>query len=64
MNKTEEKENIELRLTFKPEDELYTLFRDIKRATGIKNNSEVVRFIIKQVSRISFSELVSNLQTD
>ena len=51
-------ENIELRLILNQEDPLYQAFSDIKRSLGIKSNSEVVRFIIKQISKIPISTLI------
>lgn len=51
----ENKEIIDLRLSLKKGDPLYKTFFKIKGAIGIKNNSEVLRFILKQVSKISFS---------
>lgn len=55
--KEEEKEPIDLRLTIKPDDPIYNIFLKIKKASGIKNNSEVLRFTLKQMSLIPFSEL-------
>lgn len=52
----ENKEIIDLRLSLKKGDPLYKTFFKIKEAIGIKNNSEVLRFILKQVSKISFSD--------
>lgn len=54
-------ESIDLRLTIKPGDELYKNFLEIKKATGIKNNSEVLRFALTQVSTIPFSEFIKKL---
>jgi len=52
----ESKEIIDLRLSLKKGDSLYKAFLKIKGATGIKNNSEVLRFILKQVSKFSLSD--------
>lgn len=46
------KKEIELRIILRPMDPLYTIFSKIKEASGIKKNSEVLRFILKQVSNI------------
>jgi len=54
-------ENIELRLTLTQEDPLYRSFSDIKKSLGIKSNSEVARFIIKQISKIPVSSLILDL---
>ena len=51
-------ENIELRLTLTQEDPLYHPFSEIKKSSGIKSNSEVLRFIIKQISKIPISALI------
>jgi len=51
-------ENIELRLTLTQEDPLYQSFSRIKKSLGIKSNSEVARFIIKQISKIPISNLI------
>jgi hypothetical protein len=51
-------ENIELRLTLTQEDPLYRSFSEIKKSLGIKSNSEVCRFIIKQISKIPISKLI------
>ena len=51
-------ENIELRLTLIEEDPLYLPFKEIKNSLGIKSNSEVLRFIIKQISKIPSSKLI------
>lgn len=55
MNK---KKEIELRLILRPIDPLYAIFSQIKKASGIKKNSEVLRFILKQVSSISSKSFV------
>ena len=52
--------SIELRLTLTKEDPLYLPFSRIKRSLGIKSNSEVARFIIKQISKIPISNLILN----
>jgi len=51
-------ENIELRLTLTQKDPLYQPFSEIKKSSGIKSNSEVLRFIIKQISKIPISKLI------
>ena len=51
-------ETIELRLTLTEEDSLYHPFSEIKKSLGIKSNSEVLRFIIKQISKIPISNLI------
>ena len=56
------KEIIDLRLTLSDEDPLYDAFLNIKKASGIKNNSDVLRFIFKQLSKISFSELLTKFE--
>ena len=50
--------NIELRLILTQEDPLYHPFSEIKKFLGIKSNSEVLRFIIKQISKIPNSKLI------
>ena len=50
--------NIELRLTLTQKDPLYQSFSKIKKSLGIKSNSEVARFIIKQISKIPISNLI------
>ena len=50
--------NIELRLTLTEEDSLFHPFSEIKKSLGIKSNSEVLRFIIKQISKIPISNLI------
>lgn len=52
----EKTESLDLRLTLKPKDALYNSFLKIKESTGIKSNSEVLRFILKQISKKSFSD--------
>ncbi len=54
-------ENIELRLTLTQEDPLYHPFSEIKKSSGIKSNSEVLRFIIKQISQIPISTLILDI---
>ena len=54
-------ETIELRLTIPQEDPLYNPFLKIKKSLGIKSNSEVLRFIIKQISKIPVSTLILDL---
>ncbi|MFX0188724.1 MAG: ribbon-helix-helix protein, CopG family [Candidatus Hodarchaeota archaeon] len=56
------KEAIELRISIKPDDELYKIFSDLKNASGIRSNSEVMRFALKQISEIPFSELMGKLK--
>jgi len=51
-------ETIEFRLTLTEEDPLYHSFSEIKKSLGIKKNSEVARFIIKQISKIPISTLI------
>ena len=51
-------ENIDLRLTLIPEDPLYHPYKNIKESLGIRSHSEVIRFIIKQVSNIPISKLM------
>ena len=51
-------ETIELRLSIAQEDPLHQLFIEIKKSLGIKSNSEVLRFIIKQISKIPISTLI------
>jgi len=50
--------SIELRLTLTQKDPLYQSFSRIKKSLGIKSNSEVARFIIKQISKIPISNLI------
>ena len=57
-------ENIELRLIFTPKDPLYQSFSDIKKSLGIKSNTEVCRFIIKQISKIPISELILDFRSE
>lgn len=57
-------ENIELRLTLTNEDSLYHPFVAIKNSLGIKSNTEVVRFIIKQISKIPVSTLILDFMKD
>ena len=54
-------ETIELRLTIPQEDPLHNPFLKIKKSLGIKSNSEVLRFIIKQISKIPVSTLILDL---
>ena len=51
-------ESIELRLALTEEDPLYHIFLEIKNSLGIKSNSEVLRFIIKQLSKIPIYSLI------
>jgi len=51
-------ETIELRLILTQKDPLYQPFSEIKKSLGIKSNSEVTRFIIKQISKIPISTLI------
>lgn len=53
-----DEETIELRLTLTQGDPLYQSFSRIKKSLGIKSNSEVARFIIKQISKIPLSNLI------
>ena len=53
-----EEKSIELRLTLTQKDPLYQSFSRIKKSLGIKSNSEVARFIIKQISKIPISNLI------
>ncbi len=57
-------EKIELRLTLKHKDPLYKPFSEIKKTLGIKSNSEVARFIIKQISKIPLSTLILDFMED
>ena len=57
-------ENIELRLILTHEDPLYKPFTAIKKSLGIKSNSEVARFIIKQISKIPISTLILDFMKD
>ena len=54
--------NIELRLIITQEDPLYQPFSEIKKSLGIKSNSEVARFIIKQISKIPISTLIHDFE--
>lgn len=56
------KDIVDLRLTLTEEDPLYEAFLNIKKASGIKNNSDVLRFIFKQLSKIPFSELLTKFE--
>ena len=58
------KENIELRLILTQEDPLYRSFSQIKKSLGIKSNSEVARFIIKQISKIPISKLILDFMNE
>ena len=51
-------ENIEIRLILSQKDPLYRPFSEIKKSLGIKANSEVTRFIIKQISKIPIDTLI------
>jgi len=57
-------ENIELRLTLASDDSLYHPFVAIKNSLGIKSNTEVIRFIIKQISKIPVSNLILDFMKD
>ena len=57
-------ENIELRLILTHEDPLYKPFTAIKTSLGIRSNTEVVRFIIKQISKIPVSALILDFMKD
>lgn len=50
--------SIELRITLTQKDPLFLPFLRIKKSLGIKSNSEVCRFIIKQISKIPISNLI------
>ena len=50
--------SIELRITLTQKDPLFLPFSRIKNSLGIKSNSEVCRFIIKQISKIPISNLI------
>jgi len=54
-------ETIDLRLPLRKDDPVYQDYLAIKKSTGIKNNSEVLRFIIKVASTMNFSELLSRV---
>lgn len=56
--------NIELRLILTHEDPLYHPFSEIKKSLGIKSNSEVARFIIKQISKIPISTLILDFMSE
>jgi len=56
------KEIIDLRLVIKGDDPVHDSFMKIKESMGIKNNSEVLRFILKQVSKVSFSEFMNSIE--
>jgi len=45
------KMSIELRLIIKSTDELYQIFEKIKSESGLRTNSEVIRFVLKQISK-------------
>ena len=53
-----DEETIELRITLTQKDPLYLPFSRIKKSLGIRSNSEVCRFIIKQISKIPISNLI------
>ena len=57
-------EDIEFRLILTKEDPLYQTFSEIKETLGIKANTEVARFIIKQISKIPISDLVLDYKGD
>jgi len=54
-------ENIEVRISLTQEDPLYHPFSEIKKSLGVKSNSEVARFIIKQISKIPISTLILDI---
>ena len=56
--------SIELRLILTKEDPLYLPFLRIKKSLGIKSNSEVARFIIKQISKIPISNLILDFMSE
>ena len=53
--------SIELRITLTQKDPLFLPFSRIKKSLGIKSNSEVARFIIKQISKIPVSTLILDI---
>lgn len=57
-------EKIEIRLILKEEDPLYQPFADIKNTLGINSNTEVTRFIIKQISKIPVSKLILDFKKE
>ena len=59
-----DKKNIELRLILTQGDPLYQSFSKIKKILGIKSNSEVARFIIKQISKIPVSNLILDFMSE
>ena len=58
------KETIDLRLPFKTDDPIYKSFLRIKKATGIKNNSEVLRLILKVTSNMKLSDFLGKLSIE
>lgn len=52
--------SIDLRLNLEPNDPLYDAFYKIKEASGLKSNSEVLRFILKQLSNQSNEAIIDN----
>ncbi|MCP6718919.1 MAG: hypothetical protein KJI71_01625 [Patescibacteria group bacterium] len=58
------KETIDLRLPFKIDDPIYKAFLKIKKATGIKNNSEVLRLILKVASNMKLSDFLGMLSVN
>jgi hypothetical protein len=54
--------DISLRLILKEDDPVYKNFLEIKDNLGIKSNSEVLRFILKQVSKTSLTDLISKMK--
>jgi hypothetical protein len=61
---TSTEETIDLRLPLKKDDPVYQDYLAIKESTGIKSNSEVLRFIIKVTATMNFSELLSKLNRE
>ena len=57
-------EEIQVRLTLKHKDPLYKPFVDIKTTLGINSNTEVIRFIIKQISKIPVSKLILDFMNE
>jgi hypothetical protein len=55
-------EKISLRLTLEDDDPLYDIFKRIKNDLGLKSNTEVIRFIFKQIAKIPFPQFISEMQ--
>ena len=58
MSEKDQNNRIDLRLKLEKKSKLYQAFKKIKKSTGIKNNSEVLRFILKQISKFNFDDFV------